>query len=64
MAGRSRSVLVAVCAKCCSSGFGETELSAGGNVKSNLELILESPGLQEVGSCLTPSDRRVRFECF
>lgn len=40
MAGRSRSVLVAVCAKCCSSGFGETELSAGGNVKSNLELIL------------------------
>lgn len=45
---RSRSVLLAVCAKCCSSGFGETELSAGGNVKSNLKLILKEPGLQQV----------------
>ena len=37
-----------VCANCCSSVFGETKLSAGENVKSNLKSILKEHGLQQV----------------
>ena len=38
----------AVCANCCSSVFGETELPAGGNVKSNLKINPKGTCLQQV----------------